>query len=208
VSGLVARLTVGLPRGYRVTIDWLLTILGAILIVLAVKQWLVNPYRIPSGSMEPTLACARPAAGCEATFSDRVIACRICYDFESPKRGDIVVFKTPPAAAQDCGEGGDYVKRLIGLPGDTVHEDDSGFIWVNGKKLKEPYIQQWRREQDATQNPSHLNRTWNVPPGQYFFLGDNRGQSCDSRTWGTVPRSDLIGKVIATYWPPNRITFR
>jgi len=203
----IDRLTEGLPSGWRVTIDWLVTILGAIAIVLAVKTWVVNPYRIPSSSMEPTLHCARPDSGCEARFSDRVLACRFCYDFWAPKRGDIVVFETPPLAKIKCGEGGVYVKRLIGLPGEKVYEDGKGFIWITppgGHKqfeLKEPYIQASRRAQDTL-----TNRTWVVPPGQYFMMGDNRGFSCDSRVWGSVPRKNLIGKVIATYWPPNRIS--
>src|SRR5580658_7412349 len=124
----IERLTGGLPTGVRIALDWIITILGAVLIVLAIKQWVVNPYRIPSSSMEPTLNCARPAPGCLASGglfdgSDRVLACRICYTFGSPHRGDIVVFKAPPEAAVRCGEGGVYVKRLIGLPGDTVYED-------------------------------------------------------------------------------------
>ncbi len=204
----VDRLTAGLPNGIRVVIDWLVTILGAILIVLAIKQWIVNPYRIPSSSMEPTLNCARPAEGCEASTSDRVLACRICYDLSSPKRGDIVVFTAPAAAARKCGEGGTYVKRLIGLPGDTVREDDQGFIWIDGKKLNEPYVQASRRKQDVEVNPGYRGKTWRVPEGQYFFMGDNRGGSCDSRVWGSVPRSSLIGKVVATYWPLTRISFR
>jgi|SRR5579862_4283549 len=204
----VDRLTVGLPRGYRVAIDWLITLVAALLVVLAVKQLVVNPYRIPSSSMEPTLHCARPALGCEASFSDRVLACRLCYDFSSPKRGDIVVFTAPPAAALACGDGGTYVKRLIGLPGDTVYEDKRGFIWIDGKKLDEPYVQADRREQDVQNNPEYLGKTWHVARGQYFFMGDNRGESCDSRAWGTVPRSALIGKVVATYWPPTRISIR
>ena len=202
----IDRLTEGLPRGWRVTIDWLITIAGAIIIVLAIKQWLVNPYRIPSSSMEPTLHCAKPALGCEAEFSDRVLACRFCYDLWSPKRGDIIVFKTPPAAAQDCGSGGTFVKRLIGLPGDKIFEDAKGFIWINGKKLNEPYISATARKQDIQNNPQHENSRWYVPPGEYFFMGDNRGGSCDSRVWGSVPRKNLIGKVIATYWPPGRIS--
>ena len=201
----VDRLTAGLPRGWRVAIDWLVTIVGAILIVLAIKQWVINPYRIPSSSMEPTLHCARPAQGCEAHFSDRVLACRICYDLWNPKRGDIVVFNTPPQA-RVCS-GGVFVKRLIGLPGDTIREDSRGYIWINGKKLNEPYIQPARRQQDVQRNPSYRNKTWHVPKGQYFFMGDNRGGSCDSRVWGTVPRGNLIGRVIATYWPPQRISF-
>jgi signal peptidase I len=205
VRNPVERLTAGLPTGYRVAIDWLVTIVGAILIVLAVKQWIANPYRIPSSSMEPTLHCARPALGCEARFSDRIIACRFCYDFGSPKRGDIVVFEAPAKAASQCGEGGTYVKRLIGLSGDTVHEDDHGYIWINGKELSEPYVQPVRRQEDVVNNPTYRDRTWHVPQGRYFFMGDNRGGSCDSRAWGTVPRSSLIGKVVATYWPPARI---
>jgi signal peptidase I len=202
------RLTSGLPRFFRATIDWLLTIVGAILVVLAIKQWIVNPYRIPSASMEPTLHCARPAEGCLAAMSDRVLACRICYTLGSPKRGDIVVFKAPAYAAIRCGEAGTYVKRLIGLPGDTVHEDRHGFIWIDGRRLDEPYVQPIRRTNDVADNPTYLNATWHVPKGQYFFMGDNRGGSCDSRAWGSVPRSSLIGKVVATYWPPLRISIR
>ena len=145
----IERLTHGLPKPWRIAIDWLVTILGAILIVLAIKQWVVNPYRIPSSSMEPTLHCARPGLGCEASFSDRVLACRFCFDIWSPKRGDVIVFKTPPQAAISCGAGGTFVKRLIGLPGDTVYEDNHGFIWINGKRLSEPYIEAARRQEDV-----------------------------------------------------------
>ena len=193
----IDRLTRGLPRGWRLTIDWLVTIVGAIAIVLAIKAWVVNPYRIPSSSMEPTLHCARPDAGCEASYSDRVLACRFCYDIGSPKRGDIVVFNTPPLAAIRCGEGGTFVKRLIGLPGETWSEKN-GYVYINGKQLNEPYIHADRRD-PRTIKPIH------IPSGQYFFMGDNRNSSCDSREWGTVPRGNLIGKVFATYWPPSRI---
>jgi signal peptidase I len=201
----IERLTDGLPRPWRVAIDWLVTILGAILIVLAIKQWVINPYRIPSSSMEPTLHCARPAQGCEAGFSDRVLACRFCFDIWPPKRGDIIVFKTPPQAAISCGAGGTFVKRLIGLPGETVYEDNHGYIWINGKRLSEPYIEPARREEDV-RNGDNIRKRWIVPQGEYFFMGDNRGESCDSRRWGAVPRANLIGKVIATYWPPSRIS--
>jgi signal peptidase I len=208
----LARVFPGLPRSVRVTLDWILTIAGAILIVLALKAWVVNPYRIPSSSMEPTLNCAKgPAAvGCLGNSSDRVLACRICLDFGPPSRGDIVVFNTPSEAALKCGEGGTFVKRVIGLPGETVREDDNGFIWIRRPdsktwvKLKEPYLSAARREEDS----AHFGLSWHVPPGEYFMMGDNRSESCDSRSWGAVPRKDLIGTVFFVYWPPDRIGFR
>jgi signal peptidase I len=200
----VDRLTRGLPHRLRITIDWVVTIAGAILIVLAIKAWVVNPYRIPSSSMEPSLHCARPADGCEARFSDRVLANRFIYRFRDPERGEIVVFETPPAAQQRCGAGGTFVKRLIGLPGERVElrtEGGLSYVYIDGRKLEEPYIGADRRD---TRGP----QTFNVPQGQYFMMGDNRSKSCDSREWGTVPRENLIGKVFATYWPPNRISLR
>jgi|tagenome__1003787_1003787.scaffolds.fasta_scaffold20963774_2 signal peptidase I len=208
----LARLFPGLPRGVRVTLDWILTIAGAILIVLALKQWVVNPYRIPSSSMEPTLNCAKGpgSPGCLGNSSDRVLACRICLDFGSPSRDDIVVFNTPSEAALKCGEGGTFVKRVIGLPGETVHEDEKGFISVKKPgapefvQLKEPYLPAQNRLADS----QHFGQTWTVPPDNYFMMGDNRAQSCDSRTWGAVPRNKLIGIVFFVYWPPDRISFK
>ena len=116
----VDRLTRGLPDPLRVIVDWVVTIVGAVAIVLLVKAYVVNPYRIPSSSMEPTLHCAQPASGCEARFSDRVLANRFIYHLRDPRRGEIVVFQTPDAARVKCGAGGTFVKRIIGLPGETV----------------------------------------------------------------------------------------
>jgi signal peptidase I len=199
----VDRLTEGLPHGLRVTIDWVVTIAGAVAIVLAIKAWVINPYRIPSSSMEPTLHCARPAAGCEARFSDRVLANRFIYHFHAPQRGDIVVFKTPPEARQRCGAGGTFVKRLIGLPGETVSirlQRGYAYVYIDGRKLDESkYLQLSRRDAGP-------EKVFTVPQGEYFMMGDNRSQSCDSRVWGSVPQKNVIGKVFATYWPPNRIS--
>jgi len=193
----IDRLTHRLPRPWRIAIDWIVTIAGAVAIVFAIKQWVVNPYRIPSSSMEPTLHCAG-GPGCEARLSDRVLANRFIYRFRSPHRGEIVVFKTTPAAKQRCGAGGTFVKRLIGLPGESWSERN-GFVYINGKKLNEPYIKADRRD-------SETHSAQVIPKGQYFMMGDNRAQSCDSRVWGTVPRKNLIGEVFATYWPPNCIS--
>jgi len=200
VRGPIDILTQGLPRPWRVTIDWLLTIVGAFAIVLAIKAWVVNPYRIPSSSMEPTLHCAKPGSECESRFSDRVLACRFCYRFSDPRRGDIVVFRTPPLAAARCGAGGTYVKRLIGLPGETWQEQ-AGYVYINGRRINEPYVHPDRRDAKTI-------AAIRIPANRYFMMGDNRAESCDSRSWGLVPRTNLIGKVFATYWPPQRITIR
>ena len=197
----ITRATRKLPRGWRIVIDWIVTIVGAIAIVLAIKAWVINPYRISSSSMEPTLHCARPGSGCESRFSDRVLANRFIYHFRKPHRGDIIVFKTPPLAKQRCGAGGTFVKRLIALPGETW-EEKNGFIYINHKKLLEPYVKTDRRD-TGTSLPFRK-----IPAGMYFMMGDNRTQSCDSREWGPVPRGNLIGEVFAVYWPPNRIGFR
>ena len=180
----------------RRALDWIVTLAAAALFVLVFEAEVAKPYRIPSESMEPTLHCAKPAQGCRAGVSDRVIALRIVYRIRAPRRGDIVVFDAPAAAAAACGRAGTYVKRIVGLPGETVTERE-GTILVDGRMLHEPYA-----VRDARSG------TWHVPPGRYFVMGDNRAHSCDSRDWGAVPRSALVGPVDLTYWPPTRLTVR
>jgi signal peptidase I len=198
VHSPVDRLTTRFPQRRRVTIDWMLTIAGAVAIVLGVKAFVVNPYRIPSSSMEPTLHCAPLEAGCEASrFSDRVLANRLVYKFKDPERGDIIVFDTPPEAASRCGAGGTFVKRLIVLPGETWRMEN-GVVFINGRRLVEPYIEPGRRGLDV--RPERK-----VPADEFVMMGDNRNASCDSRSWGPVPRANLIGKVFAVYWPPGRV---
>ena len=179
-------------------LDWALTIAVAIAAVLAIKAWVVNPYRIPSSSMEPTLHCAAPEPGCLAGTSDRVLANRFAYRFMDPERGDIVVFRTPPDVT--CPGPGDVcVKRLIGLPGDTVEIRDDQ-LYVNGEPVPEPYV-----------NGGAVGEPFGpvtVGEGEYFMMGDNRLYSCDSREWGTVPRENMIGPVFARYWPVQRIGFQ
>jgi len=204
----IDRLFPDLPHGWRVALDWIVTIAGAVAIVLAIKAWIVNPYRIPSSSMEPTLHCARPGSGCEASTSDRVLANRFIYHFRDPKRDEIVVFHTPPLAQTECGAGGTFVKRLIGLPGD-VWEERNGFVYINGQKLDEPYVHADRRDNQTltmADIPPRGTLT-RIPKDEYLMMGDNRASSCDSRKWGLVPRKNLIGEVFATYWPPSRISF-
>jgi signal peptidase I len=190
-----------IPQPWRSVVDWVVTVGFAAAFVLVFEAEVAKPYRIPSSSMEPTLRCAKPGEWCSATSSDRVLANRLAYRFSSPKRGQIVVFTAPPTAAQ-CGPGDGgttFVKRLIGMPGDVVSEHD-GTMFIDGRRLNEPYVKRSLRDDGSG--------TWHVSAGHYFFLGDDRAHSCDSRIWGAVPRDSLIGPVLLTYWPPDRISLR
>lgn len=178
-------------------IDWGLTITLAIGAVLIFQAEVAKPYRIPSPSMEPTLHCAKPATGCRARVSDRVIANRLVYRFHDPRRGDIIVFKAPAEVEAACGTGGTFVKRLVGLPGEKVSMRN-GYVFINGVQLDEPYL----RRGDRGGESGDWGR---IPSGEYFVLGDNRAMSCDSRRWGVVPRDNIIGRAEVTYWPPNRV---
>jgi len=205
VRGPVDRLFPNLSPVWRTVVDWIVTIAVAVVIVLAVKGWVVNPYRIPSPSMEPTLHCARPEFGCEGDSSDRVLANRFIYHFRDPRRGEIVVFHAPKLAATEC-TGGIFVKRVIGLPGE-VWSERAGYTYINGKRLSEPYVQADRRDTETRtmlQIPP-AGKLHRIPKGMYLMEGDNRAHSCDSRVWGLVPRSRIIGKVFLTYWPLGRI---
>jgi signal peptidase I len=176
-------------------------------LALAIQAWLIKPYQIPSQSMEPTL-----------DVGQRVLVNRFIYHFEDPSIGDIVVFHPPKGAdsGTECGvphsprescpkptpeeSSQNFIKRIVAGPGDTV-SIRNGHPVVNGvEKVDEPYTLPC-----GTGGACNLPRPITVPPGDYFMMGDNRGASDDSRFWGPVPRSWIIGEAFATYWPPNRI---
>jgi signal peptidase I len=182
----------------RVLIEWAATLAAAIAFVLIFEAEVAKPFRVPTASMEPTLHCARPGTGCRARFNDRVLVDRLTYRFRSPHRGEVVAFDTPPAVRQRCpGPGGVFIKRIVGLPGEVVSER-AGRVYVDGTPLPEPYLRHGARDDDT--------RTWpRIPAGSYFMMGDNRRLSCDSRMWGPVARSRIIGRAVLTYWPPDRL---
>jgi signal peptidase I len=181
----------------RTLVDWALTITLSVVAVLIFQAEVAKPYRIPSPSMEPTLHCAKPVSGCESRVADRVVANRLVYRFHEPERGDIVVFAAPPRVETACDAGGTFIKRIVGLPGESVSMRD-GYVFIDGERLSEPYLQPAYRGRESG--------SWGRSPSDgYFVLGDNRAMSCDSRRWGVVTRDRIIGRAEVTYWPPTRL---
>lgn len=160
--------------------DFIIPILIAIVIVLFLRHFIIGMYYIPSGSMIPTL-----------DLNDQVVVTKMSYRMHEPERGDIIVFKFPINEKQGLPEE-DYVKRLIGLPGESLEIKDNKVL-INGEPLTEPYI-----AEDT--NMSDFGPV-SIPEGEYFMMGDNRNHSNDSRYWGNVDREYLIGKAQAIYWP-------
>ncbi|MGC2486874.1 MAG: signal peptidase I [Acidimicrobiales bacterium] len=162
--------------------EWLIVLVVAVLASFLVRTYVVQTYFIPSKSMKPTLY-----------VGNRIMVDKLAVEFGHINIGDIVVFKAPPAVATKCSDDvPDLVKRVIGLPGDVL-TSKGNTIYVNGVALKE----NWSHYEPL--GPA-IGRVV-VPQGQYFMMGDNHADSCDSRYWGTVPRSDIIGKVFLKFWP-------
>jgi signal peptidase I len=159
----------------------------AVLASFLVRVYAVQTFYIPSGSMKPTLY-----------DGDRILVNKLSVRFGTINVGDIIVFKAPPTEHCDDGSYSDLVKRVIGLPGQTI-TSKSNTVYVNGKPLKEP----WKYWPDL--NPAI--KKLKVPVNNYYVMGDNRANSCDSRFWGTVPRSDIIGKAFFRMWPLSRVGF-
>lgn len=160
---------------WRETIE---TLAYALVMALIIRTFIVQAFWIPSGSMVPTL---EPG--------DRVLVCKFWYRFFEPKRGQIVVFRFPYDTSKD------FIKRVVGLPGDVVEISD-GVVFLNGKRLDEPYVFHRDRYQMSPVR---------VPEGSYFVMGDNRPNSQDSRFWGFVPKNLILGPAFFRYWPLTRL---
>ena len=162
-------------------LEWVVIIAIALAAALFINYVIIINSVVPSGSMESTIMT-----------NSRMMGLRVTYWFSDPQQGDIIVFKYPDDPSQN------FVKRVIGTPGDTV-EIIGGVTYVNGEKLEEPYL----NETPAVRNFG----PYVVPEDSYFVMGDNRNNSHDSRFWTNtyVPRSSVLGKALFVYWPLNRI---
>ncbi len=180
---LILTLATDLPQRFRKSaLDFVDNVLGALLVVvLIIRPFIVQAFWIPTGSMLPTL---QPG--------DRILVNKFIYHLREPKRGEIIVFKAPPSTGS---AGKDFIKRVIGLPGEVV-EVRAGKVFINGKPLDEPYIRE---------PPYYEYGPTLIPPDSLFVMGDNRNDSNDSHAWGPLPRKNVIGKALCIWWPPHRI---
>jgi signal peptidase I len=181
-------------RARRIVIEWVILIGLALVIAFLIKTFLFQAFYIPSGSMEPTL-----------NIGDRVLVNKLSYDLHEVHRGDIVVFEAPKLARS--GEIEDLVKRVIGLPGETVTADPAGSVLVNGRRLKEPYLPDGTTtkfdgyELPGCGPPADGSDGCVVPAGKLLVLGDNRNFSKDGRVFGPIEESSIVGRVFVRIWP-------
>ncbi|WP_071590635.1 signal peptidase I [Gloeocapsa sp. PCC 73106] len=164
-------------------VEMVKTLAIAGVLAFGIRTFVAEARYIPSGSMEPTLL-----------INDHLMIEKISYRLHEPERGDIVVFR-PTEALKEQDYHQAFIKRIIGMPGDTV-EVKGGVVYVNGQALSEDYI---KEVPDYSYGPEI------VPDDQYLVLGDNRNNSYDSHIWGFVPRKNLIGKAFVRFWPLNRM---
>ena len=170
------------PSGLRNVVEWIVIAGGALLVAFVIKTFLLQAFYIPSLSMAPTLK-----------INDRVLVNKLSYDLHEVHRGDLVVFESP---ANEGSETKDLIKRVIGLPGETVESRDGRMV-VNGEVLDEPYL-------DAGVVTGPLEKV-TVPPDHVWVMGDNRANSRDSRFFGAIPESLIIGRAFVRVWPVTAI---
>ena len=180
------------PHPTRWIKEAVIVVVIAVLVAVLLRAFVVQTFFIPSGSMEPTLQ-----------IGDRILVNKLSYHLHAVDRGDIVVFSRPPT--ENCGGPtvNDLVKRVIGLPGNIISVS-GGYVYIDGKRLDETWLP--ASEQGVTVagpagNSSNLVRPYRVPTNDYFVMGDNRTDSCDSRYWGPISKSLIVGKVELRVWP-------
>ena len=172
-------------------VEWALVVVGAVALAVVVKIFLLQAFYIPSASMYPTLQ-----------NGDRVLVNKLSYDLHDVNRGDIVVFERP--ASETSSNIPDLIKRVIGLPGEQV-AFDGGQVYIDGQPLVEDYLPEGTVTTAANApNKCTLQAPCSVPAGQVWVMGDNRGDSKDSRYFGTIPESTIVGRAFIKVWPLGR----
>jgi signal peptidase I len=174
-------------RWRRALAETAITILVAALLAGLVRTFAFQTFWIPSSSMVPTI-----------DVYDRVLVQKASFTWHDVREGQIVVFSHPPL--DHCLGEGDLVKRVIALPDQTIYSSGNS-IYVNGRLLAEPYLPQYDPLGPPIASSQHPYR---VPAGEFYVLGDNRADSCDSRYWGPITGSSIIGKVVLTFWHDGR----
>ncbi len=178
----------------KTVIEWIVLIASALVIALVVKAFLFQAFYIPSDSMVPTLKT-----------NDRVIVNKLSYHMHPVHRGDVIVFTTPKDADGKPVDPTikDLVKRVIALPGETVSEKN-GHVLVNGKAIDESYLPAGTVS-DCTQFKADCFPSGPLPADRYWVMGDNRAGSRDSRSFGAIKKSEIVGRVFLRIWPLNRL---
>jgi signal peptidase I len=170
-------------RGWRALAEWVIALLLAALLSVVLRAYAGEVFWIPTGSMVPTLG-----------VYDRVLVQKAFYNWHDVREGDIVVFTHPPL--DQCPGAGDLIKRVIALPGQTIYSSGNT-IYIDGRPLAEPYLP----ADDPLGPPvASSQHPYRVPPGEFYVMGDNRADSCDSRYWGPIQGSSIIGKAILVIW--------
>jgi signal peptidase I len=176
--------------------EWGAVVVGAIVIALLVKTFLFQAFYIPSGSMEPTLM-----------KNDRVLVNKLSYDLHDVNRGDVVVFKRPP---EEQGNIEDLIKRVIALPGETISFRD-GAVFIDDRELSEPYLKEPLSTDSFTESIRNCEGsapfTCTLPEERVFVMGDNRRDSRDSRFFGPIEESSIVGRAFIKIWPIPDIGF-
>ena len=182
-------------RWGRALAETAVTILVVVLLAGLVRAFVFQTFWIPSSSMVPTLG-----------VYDRVLVQKAFFSWRDVREGDIVVFSHPPLDHCSGPQKGDLVKRVIALPGQTIYSSGNS-IYVNGRLLAEPYLPHYDPLGPPVPHASSQH-AYRVPPGEFYMLGDNRAISCDSRYWGPIKGSSIIGKVVLVWWHDDHPDFR
>jgi signal peptidase I len=184
------------PRRRRRTLaETVITILVAVLLAVLVRGFAFQTFWIPTSSMVPTLG-----------VHDRILVQKAFFTWHDVREGNIVVFRHPSLDHCPGPADGDLVKRVIALPGQTIYSSGNS-IYVNGRLLAEPYLP--RHDPLGPPIPDASSQhPYRVPPGEFYLLGDNRAISCDSRYWGPIKGSSIVGKVVLVWWHDGRPDFR